>query len=334
MNENILAETAKRLTNAPRGIIAADESSNTCNTRFEKLGIATTEENRRTYRELLITTPGIEQYVSGFILYDETIRQKNIEGKNFTDILKEKGLDIGIKVDAGLKDLPEHPGEKFTDGLDGLDERLKEYKNMGATFAKWRAVYSISDITPSELCMKVNAEILTKYALLCQANDIVPIIEPEVLFEGEHTLERCYEVTKRNLEILFAELGDKKVFLPGLILKTSMVLPGKDAKVGVKNIDIAQMTVKCLKERVPPEIGGIVFLSGGQSEENSTVNLNLAHQKMGPLPWNLTFSYSRAIQNPVLKYWAENPTDISGAQKLLLIAAKNNSLASVGKYEG
>ncbi len=332
MNEAILSETAKRLTNPPKGILAIDESLSTCNKRFEKLGVPTTLEKRQDYRELLVSAPEIENYVSGYILFDETIRQSAKSGQSFVSVLESKGIDAGIKVDTGLKDLPEHPGEKYTEGLEGLDERLKEYRALGSTFAKWRAVYSISDITPSEACMKINAENFAKYALLCQANDIVPIVEPEVLLEGAHTMERCYEVTKRNLEVVFAELREQKVFLPGIILKTSMVLPGQDFNVAVPHNEIARMTIKCLKECVPPEIGGIVFLSGGQSEEEATLNLNHMH-KMGPLPWNLTFSYGRAIQNPAIQAWAKNPTDVAGAQELLLKAARNNSLAGMVKYE-
>jgi len=332
MNQQKLIETVARLVSSPKGILAADESSPTCNKRFEKLGVPTTEENRRKYRELLITAPEIENYISGYILFDETIRQKTQDGRSFPEILQSKGIEIGIKVDKGTEDLPEHPGEKFTGGLEGLADRLKEYKNFGATFAKWRAVYTISENTPSEVCMQVNAKILAKYALACQENDVVPIIEPEVLLDGEHTIERSYEVNFRNLEIVFSELSNLKVFLPGIILKTSMVLPGKDSKVAVHDTDIAGMTIKCLKEKVPPEIGGIVFLSGGQKDEEATTRLNAMHQ-LGPLPWPLTFSYGRAIQNLALKSWAKNPNDVSGAQALLLERAKANSLASIGEYK-
>lgn len=332
MDETTLIQTVARLLIAPKGLLAADESIKSCNARFEKLGVPTTEEKRREYRELLITTPDIEEYISGFILVDETIREAKADGTKFTDILKGKGIEIGIKVDEGLVDLLDHPGEKITQGLDGLSDRLKEYRKMGATFAKWRAVYSISDNTPSELCMKANAEILTKYAIACQAEGIVPIVEPEVLLDGEHTLEKCYEVTAHNLQILFKELADKKVYLPGLILKTSMVLPGKDLNLEVYPSEVAKMTVKCLKENVPDTIGGIVLLSGGQPDEDATVRLNAMHE-LGPLPWTLTFSYSRAIQNKVLASWAKNPADIAGAQTLFLAAAKNDSLASVGEYK-
>ena len=315
----------------PKGILAIDESSATCKRRFEKLGVPDTEEKRREYRDLLITADGIENYVSGYILFDETIRQKSSGGASFASILEAKGIDIGIKVDAGTTDLPDHPGEKITKGLEGLDERLKEYKKLGATFAKWRAIYTIGENTPSETCMQANAEIFAKYALLCQENDIVPIVEPEVLMDGAHGMEKCYEVTSRNLRVVFDVLKTANVYLPGIILKTNMVLPGADREIVVNTMEIAKNTVKCLKENVPDVIGGIVFLSGGQKDEQAGKNLDAMH-KLGPLPWPLTFSYGRAIQNPALSSWAANPNDIVGAQKLLLKAAENNSLASIGAY--
>lgn len=332
MNKEILKSAVARLVESPKGILAIDESMDTCNRRFENLGVPTTEEKRKQYRELLIAAPGIEKYISGYILFDETIRQSTKEGKNFISILKEKGIDIGIKVDQGLIDFFSHPGEKITQGLDGLSNRLKEYKNMGVTFAKWRAIYAIGENTPSVDLMKENAVTLSKYAIICQELDIVPIIEPEVLFDGDHSIEKCYEVTARNLDIIFTELVKQGVFVPGIILKTSMILAGKDAKEQSSAKDIAKMTIKCLREHAPENIGGIVFLSGGQNDEEATINLN-AMRKMGSLPWSLTFSYARAIQNPVLKSWAKNPSDIVGARKLLLKAAENNSLASVGKYK-
>lgn len=331
MNQEILESAVARLLKSPKGILAIDESINTCNRRFENLGAPTTEEKRRQYRELLITAPDIEKYISGYILFNETIRQSNKEGKNFVSILQEKEIDIGIKVDQGLADFSLHSGEKITQGLDGLSNRLKEYKNMGATFAKWRAVYMIGENIPSRECMTENAIILAKYAAMCQELDIVPIIEPEVLIDGNHSIDKCYEVTAKNFDIVFAELLKLNIFIPGIILKTSMVMSGKDAKEKASAEKIAQMTLKCLKENVPARIGGIVFLSGGQSDEEATINLNAMHNQ-GPLPWPLTFSYARAIQNPALKSWAKNPSDIAGAQKLLLKAAENNSLASVGKY--
>ena len=333
MNKETLTKTVARLVLPPKGILAIDESSVTCNKRFERLGIPTTEKNRREYRELLINAPEIEKYISGYILFDETIRQSTENGYQFTSILKSKGIDIGIKVDAGLKDFPSNPLEKITEGLDGLASRLKEYKDLGATFAKWRAAYIISDdTTPSLECMKENAKILAQYAHLCQEQDIVPIIEPEILIEGVHTIDKCYEVTARNLDIVFNELKALNVFIPGLILKTSMVISGKVSTMVSSTEKVAEMTVRCLKEHVPKDIGGIVFLSGGQGDEEATLNLNAMHQ-IGNLPWPLTFSYSRAIQNKVLESWARNKEDIKRAQDLLLVAAKNNSEASIGKYK-
>ena len=332
MNKETLIETVTRLVSPPKGILAIDESLHSCNERFEKLGIPTTEEKRREYRELLITAPEIEKYISGYILFDETIKQSTKEGKSFTSVMQTKGLDIGIKVDQGLVDFPNHPFEKITQGLDGLLDRLEEYKNMGATFAKWRAAYTIGENTPTLDCMQENAVILAKYAALCQEVNIVPIVEPEVLFGGDHSIEKCFEVTARNLDILFSELVKQEVFLPGMILKTSMVLAGKECKIKSSAQDIAKMTLKCLAEHVPAHIGGIVFLSGGENDEDATENLNAMHND-GPLLWPLTFSYARAIQNKALASWAKNPEDISGAQALLLNAAKNNSLASIGKYE-
>lgn len=330
MNQEKLIENVARLVTPPRGILAIDESNPSCNKRFEKLGVPTTEEKRREYRELLITAPDIEKYVSGYILFDETIRQSTKDGKSFTSVLEEKGISVGIKVDQGLIDFSLQPLEKITQGLDGLSDRLKEYKNMGATFAKWRAVYVIGEKTPSEDLMKENAKILAEYAGICQELDIVPIIEPEVLYDGDHSIQKCYEVTAHNLDILFGELLNKNIFIPGIILKTSMVLAGKDSKEKSTREEIARMTLRCLNEHVPGHIGGIVFLSGGQTSEESLFNLNTMHA--GILPWPLTFSYSRAIQNPVLESWAKNSTDVETAQALLLKAAKNNSEASVGKY--
>lgn len=330
MNQEKLIENVARLVTPPRGILAIDESNPSCNKRFEKLGVEATEEKRREYREILVTAPNIEKYVSGYIFFDETIRQSTKDGKSFVSVLEEKGINVGIKVDQGLIDFSLQPLEKITQGLEGLTDRLKEYKNMGATFAKWRAVYFIGEKTPSEDLMKENAKILAEYAGICQELDIVPIIEPEVLYDGDHTIDKCYEVTAHNLDIIFGELLNKNIFIPGIILKTSMVLAGKDSKEKSTTEEIARMTLKCLREHVPGHIGGIVFLSGGQTSEEALVNLNAMHA--GVLPWPLTFSYSRAIQNPVLESWAKNPSDVAAAQALLLEATKNNSEASMGKY--
>ena len=332
MNKETLIKTVKNLVKSPKGILAIDESTDTCNKRFEKLGVPTTEEKRREYRELLVTTANIENYISGYILYDETIKQSTKNGESFTSILKSKGIDVGIKVDKGAKDFQLHVGEKVTEGLDGLTDRLKEYKERGATFAKWRAVYTIGENTPSEACMKANADALARYALDCQELDIVPIVEPEVLIDGDHSIEKCYEITAKNLDIVFAELKTLGVYIPGIILKTSMVIAGKTSAKQSTPEKVSEMTLKCLREHVPREIGGIVFLSGGQEDEQATLNLN-AMKKLSDLPWPLTFSYGRAIQNETLKSWASNPSDISTAQNLLVKSAEKNSLASIGKYK-
>lgn len=262
----------------------------------------------------------------------ETIRQSDVHGHSFASVLLSKGIEVGIKVDEGLEDLAPDSLEKVTKGLEGLSERLKEYKSLGATFAKWRAVYTISSETPSAIDMKENAQIFAQYALMCQAENIVPIVEPEVLTDGNYTLEQGYEVTAKNLRVVFDELKTAGIFFPGMILKTSMVLPGEDLELKIHPAEIAKMTVKCLKENVPEDIGGIVFLSGGQSDEDATVRLNEMH-KLGPLPWPLTFSYGRDIQNPALHSWAQNPGDVATAQALLVASAKENSLATMGEYK-
>jgi fructose-bisphosphate aldolase class I len=332
MNQQILKNTVARLVAPVKGILAIDESTPTCNKRFEKLGIPTTEEKRRDYRELLVTAPEIEKYISGYILFDETIRQATLDGKSFSSVLASKGIDVGIKVDKSTIGFGTLSGEKITEGTLGLAERLAEYKNLGASFAKWRAIYTIGSETPSEACMHANADLFAQYALLCQAADIVPIVEPEVLIDGDHTIEQCYEVTAKNLDTVFATLKSAGVFIPGIILKTSMVIAGKESQKQSSPEEVAEMTIKCLKEHVPADIGGIVFLSGGQGDEEAALNLNAMH-KLGALPWPLTFSYGRAIQNPALQSWAKNPADVTAAQNLLVQAAQANSLASVGKYK-
>ncbi len=332
MDKEFLKETVIRLTMPPKGILAIDESFPTCKARFEALGVEDSEEARRQYRELLITAPDIENYISGYILFDETIRQSTLGGTSFPSILKEKGIEVGIKVDTGTEDLPARPIEKITKGLEGLRERLREYKALGATFAKWRALYLISAETPSALALKENAVRFAKYAKICQEENIVPIVEPEILIDGNHSIEKCYEITSHNLRVVFDELRAKDIYMPGMILKTSMVLPGKDLELQVYTSDIARLTIKCLKENVPIDIGGIVFLSGGQNDKEATIRLDAMH-KLGPLPWPLTFSYGRAIQNPALQAWAKNPRAVAHAQTLLLDRARNNSLASIGQYE-
>src|SRR3989344_5643047 len=327
-----LAETAKLMVAAGKGIIAADESAGTCQKRFDAVGVPCTEENRRAYREVILTAPELEQYVSGIILYDETIRQETSEGESFVAVLEKKGILPGIKVDAGAKDLALHPGEKVTEGLDGLRERLTEYKTLGATFAKWRAVITIGKDIPSEACIHANAHAMARYAALCQEAGIVPIVEPEVLIDGEHTIERCYEVSLATLKKTFEELAGQDAALEGTILKASMVIAGKKAPKQSTVEEVADSTVRCLTAEVPKELAGIVFLSGGQSDERATENLNKMNQ-LGSHPWPLSFSYGRALQNPVLKIWAENKQEnVAKAQTALLFRSKMCGLATLGKY--
>ena len=332
MNTTELAKIAKQMVAPGRGLIAADESSATCQKRFDAVGVPCTEENRRAYREVIITAPGLEQYVSGIILYDETIRQATAAGQQFADALAEKGILPGIKVDGGAKELALHPGEKVTEGLDGLRERLAEYVTFGAKFAKWRAVITIGADMPSDACIHANAHAMARYAALCQEAGIVPIVEPEVLIDGEHAIERSFEVTSATLKKTFEELAGQDVALEGVILKASMVIAGKQAVQQSTPKEVAAMTVRCLKENVPANLAGVVFLSGGQGDEQATENLDEMN-KLGKHPWPLTFSYSRAIQNPVLKLWAKNPSaNVGTAQETLLFRSKMNSLAALGTY--
>ncbi|MBI2610375.1 fructose-bisphosphate aldolase class I [Candidatus Kaiserbacteria bacterium] len=332
MNLDVLKKIAKQMVAPGKGIIAADESSGTCKKRFDAVGVECTEENRRLYRTMMFETPSLEQFVSGVILYDETIRQKGSDGTAVSEILSKKGILPGIKVDAGAKDLALHPDEKVTEGLDGLRERLAEYKGFGAKFAKWRAVITIGENIPSEACIFANAHALARYAALCQETDIVPIVEPEVLIDGDHTIERCYEVTETTLEEVFEELNREGVAPEGTILKASMVIAGKKSPKQSSVEEVAEATLRVLNATVPKNLAGVVFLSGGQGDEQATAHLNKMNQS-GKQPWPLSFSYSRAIQNPVLKKWAENPAaNVKAAQDTLLFRSKMNALATQGKY--
>lgn len=332
MDLALLKQTAQAMVASGKGILAIDESHSTCKKRFEALGVDCTEETRREYRELLVNAPWLDHAVSGLIMFDETLRQSTADGRRFVDVLKGKEMLAGIKVDMGTKDLALHPSEMVTDGLDGLRERLAEYKSLGASFAKWRAVINISDVLPSAACVKANAHALARYAALCQEVDIVPMVEPEMIMEGSHTIERCYAVTAQVLQTLFAELAEQGVAFEGTILKVSMVLAGKDAAVQSSEHEVAAQTVKCLKENVPANVAGVVFLSGGQSDEKSTVHLNLMHQLGETLPWPLSFSYGRGIQQAALKAWAANRGQVAEAQKLLVHRANMNGLAAQGQY--
>lgn len=333
MNKKELVDTARKLVADDKGLLAMDESNPTCNKRFAKLGIPQTEEARRAYREWIITTPGLSESISGTILYDETIRQKKKDGTPFVKAIIDAGIIPGIKVDAGAKDLAGHPEEKTTEGLDGLRERLKEYYQMGARFAKWRAVITIGDGIPSTGCIKANAMLLALYAALCQEAGLVPIVEPEVLMDGDHTLERCREVTEKTLHTVFNQLYNQGVLLEGMILKPNMVLPGLKCSKQESVDEVADATVNCLLRTVPAAVPGIAFLSGGQSPELASARLNAMNLRFkNRLPWALTFSFSRAIQQPALDLWNGKEANVSGAQKALYHRAKCNKAARQGKY--
>ncbi len=331
MDTALLSKTAAAMVAKGKGILAADESSGTCETRFKSVGVESTEENRRTYRGLLFTTPGVEQYLSGVILFDETIRQKTNDGVLFPEYLAKKGIIPGIKVDAGAKELPLCPGEKVTEGLDNLPKRLQEYFKLGARFAKWRAVITIGKNLPTHTCIYANAHALARYAAACQEASIVPMIEPEVLLDGDHTVERSEEVHEASLRATYAACAAYNVSPEHLILKTSMVVSGKNnsRQAGVE--EVAERTVRVLKRTVPAAQPGIVFLSGGQSDEAATAHLN-AMAAMKGLPWPLTFSYSRALQNPALKTWKGQAGNYGAAQKAFHHRAHMNGLAAQGKW--
>jgi fructose-bisphosphate aldolase class I len=324
-----LQATARALVAEGKGILAADESDGTIKKRFDSIGVESTEETRRAYRDLLFTTQSVEEYISGVILFDETIRQSSADGTPFTELLERRGIIPGIKVDKGAKPLALAEGETITEGLDGLRERLKEYRELGARFAKWRGTYSISDTLPSEYCMWTNAHALARYAALCQEAGLVPIVEPEVLMDGDHTIERSFHVTSRVLFAVFTELADQKVQLEGTLLKPNMVLSGYDASGRAGADEVAEETIRCFKRHVPAAVPGIVFLSGGQSDEDATANLN-AMNKLGPHPWQLSFSYGRALQAPALKAWAGD--NVEGGQRAFYHRAKMNSAARSGLY--
>jgi fructose-bisphosphate aldolase class I len=326
-----LEQTAKALVAEGKGILAADESDSTIKKRFDSIGVESTEENRRAYREMLFTTSGVEEYISGVILFDETIRQSAEDGTPFPDLLASKGVIPGIKVDKGAKPLAKAHGETITEGLDGLRERLNEYRELGARFAKWRATYSITDELPSDYCIWTNAHALARYAALCQEAGLVPIVEPEVLQDGTHTIERSFHVTSRVLGAVYTELFDQKVALEGTLLKPNMVLSGYDASDRASADEVAEWTLKCFYRHVPAAVPGIVFLSGGQSDEDATANLN-AMNTHGPHPWQLSFSYGRALQAPALKAWAGKRENVEAGQRAYYHRAKMNGAARTGMY--
>jgi fructose-bisphosphate aldolase, class I len=326
-----LHETATAIVAEGKGILAADESDGTIKKRFDSIGVESTEENRRAYRELLFTTEGVEEYISGVILFDETIRQQASDGTAFAQLLQSKGVIPGIKVDKGAKPLALAEGETVTEGLDGLRGRLEEYRELGARFTKWRAVISIGKGIPSEYCIWTNAHALARFAALSQEAGLVPIVEPEVLMDGDHTIERSFEVTSRTLHAVFTELRDQRVQPEGMLLKPNMVLSGYDGSEQASHEQVAAETIRCFKRHVPSAVPGVVFLSGGQSDEDATANLN-AMNAMGEHPWQLSFSYGRALQAPALKAWGGRAENVEAAQRAYYHRAKMNSAARTGMY--
>jgi fructose-bisphosphate aldolase, class I len=332
MNVNELNRVAKAMVGNGKGILAADESSPTIKKRFDTIDTESTEENRRRYREMLFTTPGLADYIGGVILFDETIRQRTSDGVPFAEYLNDLGMIAGIKVDKGAKPLAAFPGELITEGLDGLRGRLEEYYGLGARFSKWRAVINIGDGIPTDFCLEANAHALARYAALCQEASLVPIVEPEVLMDGDHDIGRCEEVTARTLELVFEALRAHRVALPGIVLKPNMVISATDADDRAGPEEVAEATLRVLKACVPAEVPGIAFLSGGQSAEEATEHLALMN-RAGPLPWELSFSYGRALQAPALAAWRGREQQFKDGQDALYKRARLNSLAHVGKYE-
>ena len=332
MNRNELARIAHALVAKGRGLLAADESTGTIKKRFDKIKVETTEENRRAYRELLFTTPGMAEHISGVILYDETLRQSTKSGERFADLLSRLGVVPGIKVDGGTKPMPNFPGEVITEGLDGLPARLAEYHKLGARFAKWRAVIDIGEGIPTRTCIETNADLLARYAALCQEAEIVPIVEPEVLMDGGHSLARCEEVTDEVLTTVFDRLHAQRVYLEGIVLKPNMVISGQKAANRASPAEVAEATLRCLKRHVPAAVPGIAFLSGGQNEQEATLHLDLMN-RAGPLPWLLSFSYGRALQQSALSAWGGAAASVASAQREFLKRARLNGLATAGRYE-
>lgn len=326
-----LKNTAHAIVYGQKGILAADESENTIKKRFEAISLESTPENRRQYRELLFSTPGIEQFIGGVIMFDETIRQRTQAGIPFSELLSQKGIIPGIKVDKGTIELTNFPSEKVTEGLDGLAVRLAEYKSLGAKFAKWRAVITIGENIPSAVAIDTNAALLARYASLCQAAGLVPIVEPEVLMDGSHSIDICREVTYKTLKSVFSELSKYKVEIGAIILKPNMVIAGKESQQKAPPEKIAELTVKVFAEVLPDELPAVAFLSGGQSPEEATLNLNEIN-KFAQMKWRLTFSYGRALQEPVLSTWLGKDENKGDAQKMFLKRARLNSLASIGQY--
>ena len=330
MDAQELNAIARSIVAEHKGVLAADESTGTIGKRFDSIGVESTEEHRRAYRNLLFTTPGFEEYVGGVILYDETIRQSSDDGTPFAELLAAKGVVPGIKVDTGAKDLAGHPGEKVTEGLDGLRGRFAEYHELGARFSKWRAVITIGEGIPTDACLHVNAHAPARYAALSQEAGIVPIVEPEVLMDADNTIERCHEVTSQTLQLVFRELDRQGVVLEGMLLKPNMVIAGKQCPTQASPEQVAEQTIDCFLRRVPAMVPGIVFLSGGQSEVEATENLNAINQLGGP--WPLSFSYGRALQSSALAAWGGEAENVEAGQAAYLHRARMNALAVAGDW--
>jgi len=332
MNIELLNKIATQMVDQSKGILAIDESHGTCKKRFDALNIPVNEENRRSYRDMLVSAKSLDKYISGAILFDETIRQKTSNGTLFPEYLDSIGILPGIKVDAGAKSFSCHQNEKITEGLDNLPQRMEEYKQLGAKFAKWRAVITIGDKIPSVACMIANSHALARYASICQEYNIVPIVEPEVLMDGEHDIKKCFEVTNKMQNILFESLDMLDVIFSGIILKPNMITAGSSCKDKASSDEIAELTVECLKNNVPKEVPGIAFLSGGQSDEDASNNLSNIN-KINTNPWKITFSYGRALQLEAMKKWSGDNKNVEDAQKIISQRAYLNSLAASGKYE-
>ena len=325
-----LRAVAESIVANDKGILAADESTGTIKKRFDSIGVESTEENRRAYRNLLFTTPGVEDWIGGVILYDETIRQQADDGTPFAELLASRGIVPGIKVDTGAVDLAAFPGEKVTDGLDGLRERCAEYRQLGARFTKWRAVITIGEGIPTDGCISANAHALARYAAICQEQDLVPIVEPEVLMDADNSIERCYDATARTLQAVFGELFEQRVDLTGILLKPNMVIAGKGSPEQADTRRIAELTIEAFKRHVPAAVPGIVFLSGGQSEVEATRNLNEINRLGGP--WPLSFSYGRALQASALQAWGGDPANVEAGRQAFAHRARMNALAVAGEW--
>ena len=332
MSLNTLEEIANYIVSDGKGILAADESNPTCGKRFDSIGVESSEINRRDYREMLFRASGMQDNIGGVILFDETIRQSAEDGTPLVELIKNQGALPGIKVDKGLLPLESSPEETVTQGLEGLDERCKEYVSLGAKFTKWRAVIKISESLPTDECIKANMQALAKYAKIVQNNNMVPMVEPEVLMDGSHTIDQCYEVTSKSLKSLFECLKDEGVNIAGTILKPNMVTSGSTADIQASVQEVAEMTVKCLNENVPADLPGVTFLSGGQSDVDATAHLD-AMNKIGGFPWKLSFSYGRALQQPSLKAWLGKKENVSLAQDALSHRALMNKLAANGAWD-